>query len=210
MRIGRHIATGITAVSIVGVGLSCAPIAANASDSWVIKTRVQKGPDACGDPGKQRSIRRLGPIAIPAKTNQYNYPKYADVRDAIGSPNKLRRPYESEATALWTGRKAARMTFVSFGGETALSYLPFQLADPTGKKWVTSRGIRVGSAVSKLRGAYGREAWELPATSYWPGEWWRLSGSCSPITGEDDAAVAAKVRNNRVVKLRVWIGAAGE
>lgn len=184
-----------------------------ASEDWVIKSRVENRSNTCGDPGKQRSVTRLGPIRITpeGRRSPTKYPNYSVVRRAIGLPDRLVRPNESEAIGIWTGRRAARMDFVTFGGPTDLKSLPFQYADLTGKKWVTSRGIRVGSTARKMKAAYGREAWRLPKNRVQPGNWWRLSGSCSALfTDQDDQQVTAKIRRNRIIKFRVWIGAAGE
>lgn len=172
---------------------------------WVVRTRTVTTSDHCRDPGPERMIRSVGPIPIRFYPDGIGAVTLGLVQRKVGPPDRLLAPNDYSAKAVWRGRKAAVMRFISYGSGGSPERLPFETATLTGRKWQTSRGIHVGSSVDRIRRRYGSEAWRTQR------HWWRLAGTCGwPITEGDQARVSAQVRGGRVTQLRLFIGSAGE
>ncbi len=206
----RSSATAIpaaTAAALLMVSLTAAGPAK--SDDWVLGTREGQKLPGCSFTGPARELVSLGPAKVgPPKFRDATFRKF---RKKIGPPAKATKTSPSTLRAKWRGRKAARLEFLSFGGTTVKGDLLLQYGQLTGRRWVTERGVRVGTPLAEVKRVYGPPARKLPSDSTRTGKWWRLTAFCSPFgSGGETGSIEARIKRGRVAALSIWVGAAGD
>lgn len=164
------------------------------------------------------SFQRLGDYWVS------DQPRYKGAIDALGDPSAchLVNGDPSWATAAWRPL-GVRMSLVTFGGMavgetgcTAPETIWVSTIRVTGKRWYTSKKLRVGDTVTRLRrlypnakGSKGVRGW------YGPGYWLvterrRCLGDCGSIQWETAPVLVAETRAGRVSSIVFVVGAQGE
>jgi hypothetical protein len=124
--------------------------------------------------------------------------------EAFGRPSSLRRTGTAGCIARWRPLRM-QVRLYNLGGRDPCSREGgrFGRAFLAGRRWRTSKGLRIGDALPRLRTLYPR------ATRY--GSWWWLVTRRTPFgLGGRYAGLAAKVSSGRVVSFRVEYPAGGD
>jgi hypothetical protein len=142
----------------------------------------------------------------------YKLGSYAVKRDgtlrgaiaAFGAPTRVRQTSRLSCGASWRALSLA-ITFYNLGGSNPCEprFGRFGRATTTGKQWRTSKGLRVGDSLGRLRALYPR------AEAH--GAWRWLVVRTSPFgLGGRYAGLAAKLTRGRVSAFLVTYPAGGD
>jgi hypothetical protein len=141
-----------------------------------------------------------------ARVNLAGYGGRRPLRAAIerfGDPTSRTRIEELACDVRWAPI-GLRVLYANFGGQDPCSpgFGHAQRATMSGA-WRTSRGLRIGDPLRRLRSLYPRAVQRNRV-------WW-LASAYSPVgVGGDYAVLSASVREGKVRAFRAWIGAAGD
>ncbi|MBK5233702.1 MAG: hypothetical protein JJE13_12060 [Thermoleophilia bacterium] len=122
----------------------------------------------------------------------------ADVRGEFGAPDRTKRTSPSTCDAFYSG---IRFIFTSFGGETTCGSLFLQSAVISKHAWK----VKVGKKVYRV----GQSDRRIPnGAKKFPFYGYRLA--TMPFIGSRTGTVFARVKNNRISALPLFIGGAGD
>lgn len=130
----------------------------------------------------------------------------------LRQPEQQEGPFPSACTATWSGY-GLTIGFYNLGGADpcAPSGGRFSRAVMHGKRWRTSKGLRVGMVTSRVRRYYPRATWHRGLRSYWPTGWWLVTRPSRIGLGDSKyPGLLAETRNGRVVSLQVRYPAGGD
>jgi hypothetical protein len=176
-------------LAVVTAAVAVAIAAAQSATSFVVRGDV-----------------RIGGFAVKADGS------LAGAIRAFGSPSSKRRPFPSACTATWSGY-GLTIGFYNLGGADPCtpSGGRFSRAVMHGKRWRTSKGLRVGMVTSRVRRYYPRATWHRGLRSYWPTGWWLVTRPSRIGLGDSKyPGLLAETRNGRVVSLQVRYPAGGD
>lgn len=201
----RTLLSGLIVVALAG---AVAPVPAQSAADLVIRTKKVAKDSHCSFPGRARKLKQLGPADVRSWRPGADV-TFGAFKAELGRPDRVRAVDPSHIVATWTGGRAAKLHFLSFGGETDRDDLVLQWGSLTGGRWVTSRGVDVGSTLAAVKDAYGREAWRVHLGR--PGTWWRIAGYCGyPLVDGEATALAVRFVGGKVRSFVAFVGAAGE
>lgn len=149
------------------------------------------------------AIAAIGALTAIGDFKPTRDPSLGAATSAFGQPSS-RRGRGSGCTLGWRAI-GLRIIFANFGGGSACdpSLGRAQTVSAFGRSWRTSKGLKIGDGVSKLRRLYPR--------AFWRGSAYRLVGARSQFGGPGRYSVlAAKTNAKRVGSFKLFVGAAGE
>jgi hypothetical protein len=205
----RKVAVASASVSLlVGTMIGSTPPGQAAQD-WTVKTVTVPKDSHCTIPGRERELRKLGPANVRTGSPSADT-TFRDFKLAVGRPEEVDKLGGAGVTASYLGGHAGRFVFVSFGEVASRGDLKLQYGTLTGRRWVTEKGIRVGSTLARIKERYGKQAWQVEDPPR-KGIWWRLAGHCGhPLFDGEIDVIEARIVNGRVSAFYVWVGAAGD
>jgi hypothetical protein len=131
---------------------------------------------------------------------------------AFGDPtSRERRSGGSACTTSWR-RHGLSIDFYNLGGSDPCSPEGgrFSRAVMRGDHWVTTKRLRIGDSVRKLRQLYPGARLEPGTRGFWPAGYWLLR-RYSPIgVGGYYPGLLAEIRNGKVVGFHVRFAAGGD
>ena len=179
----------VTTLSFALAGVAAPTVAARAGGT------IQTGPGGVTALGSWRvSTRPTFPAAVRALGP-------ANAVHAHNSGNSC------TGTGVWSGL-GLRVLFTSFSAEPYCAAARAQTGTISGAAgrghWRTTRGLRVGDSVGKLKRLY-------PRAIHGPGGWAIVHSLHSAIAeGSRLDIVTAQIKHGQVFALRLWIGGAGD
>ena len=129
---------------------------------------------------------------------------------ALGAANEVHAHNSGNSctgTGTWSGL-GLRIVFTSFGGDPYCQGARAQTGKISGaagrRHWRTTRGLRVGDSLGKLKRLY-------PRAKKGHGEW-AIVYSLHSVFAEGSRLdiVTAQIKRNRVFAFKLWIGGAGD
>lgn len=193
---------------LAGTMVGPIPVAHGAQD-WTLRTTTVPRDSHCAIAGPERKLRKLGPVDVDTNSPAADT-MFRDFKRVVGRPEEVDQIREGGLTASYLGGHAGRFAFVSFGDVERPGQLQLQYATLTGRRWVTGKGVRVGSTLTRIKQRYGNQAYKVPDPLR-KGTWWRLAGHCGyPLVDGPVNVIEARITGGRVSALMVWIGAAGD
>jgi hypothetical protein len=151
------------------------------------------------------SSKGFGRVVAIGDFKPHRNPTYAAAVRAYGEPRSERSRGDSVCVVNWP-RIGVRIVFANFGVGSACErdLGRSQSARAYGDMWRTTRGLRVGARLSRLRALYPRASRHGPT-------WWLVTAVSLIGPGRHRYPVlAASVRDRRVRSFKLWIGAAGD
>ena len=164
------------------------------------------------------SFQRLGDYRVSDE------PTYQGAIDGLGAPSgcRLVNGNPTSATATWR-TLGVRMNLVTFGGMpsgktgcTAPKLIQVSTIRVTGKRWYTSRSLRVGDSVTRLRGLYPTARTTSGVRGWYSRGYWlvtrrsRCLGDCGDVVWETVPVLVAETAAGKVASIVFVVGAQGE
>ena len=161
------------------------------------------------------TFQRLGDFWVS------DQPDYAGALEGLGPSSSchLVNGSPTHATAAWSAL-GVRMTLVTFGGIpagktgcSAPSSIRISTIRVTGKRWYTSKKLRIGDSVTRLRRLYPKARSKAGLRGWYGRGYWlvthRASCYCETITATAPVLVA-ETSAGRVTSIVFVVGAQGE
>jgi hypothetical protein len=131
---------------------------------------------------------------------------------AFGVPSSRRHTYGlGTCTAVWAGH-GLTIDFYNLGGADACS--PdggrFSRAFLRGPHWMTTKRLRVGNSITKLRRLYPSARLRPGERYYWPAGYWLLERTSVIGSGGSYPGLLAEVSVGRVIGFQVRFPAGGD
>jgi hypothetical protein len=151
-------------------------------------------------------------------------PTYQGAIEALGAPSgcHLVNGNPSWVTASWRPL-GVRMNLVTFGGIapgetgcTAPEQIHVSTIRVTGKRWYTSRKLRVGDPVTRLRALYPKALTTSGVRGWYGRGYWlvtrrsRCLGDCGSVVWETAPVLVAETKAGKVSSIVFVVGAQGE
>lgn len=164
------------------------------------------------------SFQRLGEYWVS------DNPSYAGAIQSLGAASAchLVNGDPSWVTASWRSL-GVRMSLVTFGGMpagktgcSAPASIHVSTIRVTGKRWLTSRTLRVGDSASRLRRLYPKAPATAGVRGWYSAGYWlvtrrqRCLGDCGAVQWQTAPVLTAEVKNGRVSSIVFVVGAQGE
>lgn len=129
---------------------------------------------------------------------------------AFGTP-KLRRTTDQSCVATWQ-RHALTIYLYNLGGNDPCSrrYGFFLRAIMRGDHWRTSKGLRLGDPVARLRRLYPNARFQRGTRAYWPAGWWLVRRANRVALPGEYPGLLAEMRGGRVTAFHVRYSRGGE
>lgn len=129
---------------------------------------------------------------------------------AFGRP-RLRKTSDSSCTATWRPLSLT-IFFYNLGGDDPCSAAggKFGRAIARGAGWRTTKGLRSGDAVARLRALYPRARFHRGTRFFWPAGYWLAPRADRFGGGGSYPGLLAETRGGRVVAFHVRYQAGGE
>jgi hypothetical protein len=164
------------------------------------------------------SFQRLGDYWVSDE------PTYQGAIDALGAPSgcRLVNGNPTWVTATWR-TLGVWMNLVTFGGMpsgktgcTAPKLIQVSTIRVTGRRWYTSRKLRVGDSVARLRGLYPNAPTTNGVQGWYNRGYWlvtrrsRCLGDCGDVVWETVPVLVAETKAGKVASIVFVVGAQGE
>jgi hypothetical protein len=149
---------------------------------------------------------RIGAFAVKANGT------LAGAIEAFGEPDMLRRLYRGTGClAIWS-RHSLRIDFYNLGGQDACEPRSgrFARAIARGSHWQTTKRLKVGDNVRKLRRLYPSASFQPGARGFWPSGFWLVRRYSIYGEGSYYPGLLAEIRGGRVVAFHVRYPAGGD
>ena len=129
--------------------------------------------------------------------------------DEFGDPTTRRRARGIGCDLAWRSL-GLRIEFYNLGGQDACSREGgrFGGATITSRRWRTSKGLRVGDSVARIRRLYPRATYH--AGGFYSRSWWLVTRYTRIGTNGYYPGLRARVRNGRVASLVIEYAAGGD
>jgi hypothetical protein len=129
--------------------------------------------------------------------------------DEFGAPTTRRRARGIGCDLTWRSL-GLRIEFYNLGGRDACSREGgrFGGATITSRQWRTSKGLRVGDSVARIRRLYPRATFHQGG--FYPGSWWLVTRYTRIGTNRYYPGLRAVVRSGRVSALVIEYAAGGD
>jgi hypothetical protein len=157
-----------------------------------------------------------GPITIAADERIGSFRVKADgtlgaASRALGRPTRVQPTSDSSCTATWRPL-GLTMFFYNLGGDDPCSARggKFLRAIARGPVWRTTRGLRNGDPVARLRSLYPAARFHRGLRHFWPAGWWITPRANRFGLGGTYPGLLAETRGGRIVAFHVRYQAGGE
>ena len=157
-----------------------------------------------------------GPITIAADERMGSFRVKADgtlggATRAFGRATRIAPTSNSSCTATWRPLSLT-ILFYNLGGDDPCSARggKFGRAVMRGPTWRTTKGLRNGDPVSRLRSLYPRARFQRGLRHFWPAGWWITPRANRFGLGGSYPGLLAETRGGRVVAFHVRYQAGGE
>jgi len=123
---------------------------------------------------------------------------------AFGTPSALRKTRDVTCTASWRPLSLT-IFFYNLGGGNPCTrrFGLFGRAIARGAEWRTTKGLRVGERVARLRALYPQARFHRGTRGFWPAGWWLVSRASRFGLGGSYPGLLAETRAGRVVGFQV-------
>jgi hypothetical protein len=130
---------------------------------------------------------------------------------AFGRPSSIKRTSDSSCTSTWRAIKLTLFTY-NLGGQDACSprFGHFGRAIMRGPAWRTTKGLRVGDPVARVRRLYPRAKLHRGQRFFWPAGYWLVERVDRFGTGGTYPGLLAEIRRGRVTGFHVRYQAGGD
>jgi hypothetical protein len=130
---------------------------------------------------------------------------------AFGRPTAIKPTSDSSCTSTWRAIKLTLFTY-NLGGQDACSarYGHFGRATMRGPAWRTTKGLRVGDPVARVRRLYPRAELHRGQRFFWPAGYWLVERVDRFGTGGTYPGLIAEIRGGRVTGFHVRYQAGGD
>lgn len=164
------------------------------------------------------SFQRLGDYWVA------DDPTYGGAIEALGAASAchLVNGDATRATASWRSL-GVRMSLVTFGGMpagktgcSAPASIHVSTIRVTGKRWLTSRKLRIGDSTGRLRRLYSRAQATRGLHGWYGAGYWLVTrrqaclGDCGDVQTVTAPVLTAEVKKGRVSSIVFVVGAQGE
>jgi hypothetical protein len=131
---------------------------------------------------------------------------------AFGEPTRLRRQSGGRACRASWIRHGLTIDFYNLGGQDACAprYGRFSRAIARGPHWQTTKRLRIGDDVERLRSLYPHARFRRGEMGFWPAGWWLLRRSSVYGNGSSYPGLLAEVRAGKVVAFHIRFPAGGD
>jgi hypothetical protein len=195
--------------ALLALAICCAAISAGAADARPAASSLIQA---------SASFQRLGDYWVSDE------PSYQGAIDALGAPSgcHLVNRDPSWVTASWR-TLGVRMNLVTYGGMpagktgcTAPEAIHVSTIRVTGKRWYTSRKLRVGDSVARLRTLYPKGPTTQGVRGWYGRGYWLVTrrssclGDCGSVVWETAPVLVAETRAGKVSSFVFVVGAQGE
>ena len=130
---------------------------------------------------------------------------------AFGRPTTIKPTSDSSCTSTWRPIKLTLFTY-NLGGQDACSpqFGHFGRATMRGPAWRTTKGLRVGDPVARVRRLYPRARFHRGQRFFWPAGYWLVERKERFGTGGTYPGLLAEIRGGRVTGFHVRYQAGGD
>ena len=149
---------------------------------------------------------RIGAFAVRADGS------LAGAIRAFGAPTSRRHMYGlGTCTAVWQ-RHGLTIDFYNLGGRDACAprFGRFGRAFLRGDHWMTTKRLRVGDSLTKLRSLYPNALYRRGERYFWPAGYWLLARTSIYGDGGGYPGLLAQVSRGRVIGFQVRFPAGGD
>jgi hypothetical protein len=150
-----------------------------------------------------------GPITIAADERIGSFRVKSDgtlggAISAFGAPSALRQTSDVTCTATWR-RPSLTIFFYNLGGGDPCTrrFGLFGRAIARGAAWRTTKGLRVGDPVARVRALYRSARFRRGTRGFWPAGWWLVPRANRFGLGSSYPGLLAETRAGRVTAFHV-------
>jgi hypothetical protein len=136
----------------------------------------------------------------------------AGVIRAFGRPETLRRSFSGKACRGVWPQHGLTVFFYNLGGTDACRRDGgrFSRAIARGDHWMTTKRLRIGDSVRRVRALYPRARFERGEPGFWPSGWWLLRRYSIYGEGRYYPGLLAEVRAGKIAAFHVSYAAGGD
>jgi hypothetical protein len=149
---------------------------------------------------------KIGSFAVKANGT------LAGAIDAFGEPSSLRRRYRAQGCLATWRRHGLRIDFYNLAGRDACepAFGRFSRAILRGRTWQTTKRLKLGDSVSKLRRRYPAAGYHRGERGFWPSGFWLVRRYSTYGEGSFYPGLLAETRAGTVVAFHVRYPAGGD